>query len=175
MKSILSALIFLVATFSVSLSAQQIDLANSIVNFSIGNMKVNTVKGTFTGMKGEVHVQKDKLSSTSFNVCVDASTVNTGLEKRDHHLKTVDFFNVEKFPTICFVSTQVVKTDAGYMAKGDLTMHGVSRPVEIPFTLENNTLTGSISVSRYDYEVGKDTGTFMVSKDVDIEIICVLK
>ncbi len=155
--------------------AQSIDSSKSKVAFAIGNMKFKTVEGTFTGMSGNLKFNTSEISQASFDVCIMANTVNTNNAKRDDHLRNEDFFDVEKYPSICFNSTSVQKTTKGYLTKGKLTMHGVSKEIEIPFSIKGNSLEGQFSISRYDYNVGTDTGTFMVSEDVEITITCVLK
>ena len=155
-------------------TGQIIHTEKSLIDFKIGNMGVKTVKGTFGGMKGEVRFDTSSLSSSYFNVCIDASTVNTGIKKRDEHLKNEDFFDVANHPVICFKSGHIIKTPEGYVTKGKLTMHGVTREVTIPFLYTQHMLKGTLSVKRLDYGVG-DTGTFLVSDEVDITIICYLK
>lgn len=93
--------------------SQTINTEKSVVNFKISNMKVNTVKGTFNGMKGEANFKPDNILASIFNVCIDAATVDTGNKKRDEHLQREDYFNVRKYQTICFVSEEVLKTDKG--------------------------------------------------------------
>lgn len=156
-------------------SAQTIDTQNSKVNFEIGNMKVNTVEGTFQGMTGKIIFDPADLSTAQFEVCVDAVSVNTGSEKRDDHLRNEDFFDVEKFPTICISANSIVKKDEGFLLAGELTMHGVTKNIEIPFTFASNTFKGAFEVSRFDYLIGEDTSKFMVSEDVEISIVCVVK
>jgi len=82
---------------------------------------------------------------------------------------------VAKHPEICFRSSAVQKTPDGYLAKGELTMHGVTKAVELPFTHTDGTLTGTFTVSRLAYGVGVDTGTFTVGEEVTVTITCALK
>lgn len=88
-------------------NAQTINSKKSIVKFSIRNMKLNTVNGTFTGMKGNVVFDENNLENSSFDVSIPTETVNTENKKRDAHLKNADFFYVEKYPEIQFVSTTI--------------------------------------------------------------------
>ncbi len=154
--------------------AQHINTEKSIVNFQISNMKVKTVKGTFTGMKGTVNFIPSNLATSNFDVCIDVATVNTGNAKRDKHLRTEDFFDEKKYPNICFKSTSVSKTDNGYIVSGSLSMHGITKNVQIPFTFSQNTLKGSLTLKRLDYKIGESTGTFMVGDEVNLEINCIL-
>lgn len=156
-----------------SIMGQSIDKSMSMVNFEIPNMKFSSCTGNFTGMEGEVVFNVEDLSSSRFNVCLDAASVNTENTKRDDHLRNADFFDVEKFPTICFKSTAIEQSGNAYQVKGTLTMHGVTKQVTIPFQVNGKTLKGKISVNRQDYGVGPE-GTFMVGADAELEIVCVL-
>lgn len=162
-----------VVFFAMSLQAQTINTQKSAANFTVKNMKWIEVEGNFTGMKGDIKFDEADLANSSFNVCVDAASVNTDNNARDKHLRNEDFFDVEKYTDICFASTSISKTSKGYTTKGQLTMHGVTKDVEIPFTYSNGTFTGDLKISRYDYKVGESTGTFMVSEDVNLQIIAV--
>ena len=155
--------------------AQSINTSKSLVSFEISNMKWKTVEGTFSGMKGDLKFQENDLTNSSFNVCIDAKSVNTENEKRDEHLRTEDFFDVVKYSTICFESTSIVKTSSGFKAIGKLTMHGVTQVEEIEFTYANSAFTGNLEIKRYDYKVGEDTGEFMVGNEVELTIVCVAK
>ena len=154
--------------------AQKIDVEKSVVEFKIGNMGFSSVKGTFSGMQGDVIFKSEDLSNSSMNVCVDAASVKTKNNQRDKHLRNEDFFEVDKYSTICFQSESVQKVKDGYLAKGKLTMHGVVKSVEIPFSVSGKTFIGQFEVKRLDYNVG-GSGTFMVSDEVELKIICVLE
>ena len=156
-------------------NGQTINSADSKVSFDVSNMAFNTVEGTFTGMKGKVQFTPDDLTASKFDVCIDASSVNTGNEKRDKHLRNKDFFDVEKYPTICFSSTEIKKYSSGYTAIGILEMHGVTKTIEIPFTFKNKELVGNFKIKRKDFKVGESTGGFMVGKQIKLQINCVLK
>jgi len=169
-KGLIVAIAILV---TMPLQAQTIDAQKSKANFSVSNMRWMTVEGNFSGMKGNINFNEADPASSSFNVCLDAATVNTENKKRDDHLRNADFFHVDKYPEICYASTSITKTGKGYETNGNLTMHGVTKSVKIPFTYSNGKFTGKLKISRYDYEVGKDTGTFMVGEDIKIEIIAV--
>jgi len=147
----------------------------SEVTFEVSNFKFRTVKGKFTGMTGEINFDKSDLLVCDFNVCIDASSLDTENKKRDDHLKNEDFFYVEKYPTICFESMSISKTDAGFSTKGELTMHGYTREVEIPFSFDGTTFKGQLTVNRLDFKVGESVGGFMVGKKVELEIFCVVE
>lgn len=158
-----------------TISAQTIDSENSIIRFSVSNMGFRTVKGSFKGLSGTLKFQPDHLSSAKFEVCIKAAAIDTDNQKRDNHLRSADFFEVEKYPSICFVSKEVRVGNTGFVTRGSLTLHGITKEVEIPFSFKNNRLTGTLTLNRLDYNIGEDTGTFMVGNEVNIEIACYLK
>jgi polyisoprenoid-binding protein YceI len=92
-------------------------------------MAVSTVHGSFRGVSGVVHLDPADLKKSSVDASIDVSSVDTGIAARDNHLKSPDFFDVAKFPTLTFKSTSVTKSGSGYEVKGDLTLHGVTKPV----------------------------------------------
>ena len=158
--------------FGVFAKAQTIDSLASEVSFSISNTGLNTVHGTIRGMAGKINFNADKLGESSLEACVAPNTIDTGIKLRYKDLKGSGFFEVDKFPAICFTSSSIEKTDAGFLAKGTLTMHGISKAVEIPFTFTNKTFTGNFDVNRLDFNVGPNGG-FFVGKTVAVKIICV--
>lgn len=168
-------ILFACCLFAISILTAQTISADSQVRFEISSMGFKTVDGTVEGMTGSITFDPMKLDVVDFNVCVDAKQVKTGNAKRDDHLQKDDWFNTEAYPEICITSTSVSKTDDGYLAKGSLTMMGVTREIDIPFTFENNTFLGSLQINRIDYNLGEKTGTFMVGDEVDIQIVCKLQ
>jgi len=173
MKNITTSLFLAIMMFLMTgliMEAQSINSAESKAAFSISNMKWMTVEGTFTGMKGEISFDESNPGGSSFNVCMDAASVNTENQKRDDHLRNADFFDVEKYPQICFRSSAISATKKGFVANGTLEMHGVSKDVTINFTHTTGVFKGDLNINRYDYGVGADTGTFMVGEDVSIKI-----
>ncbi len=152
--------------------AQTINGEDSRVEFSVSNMGFKTVPGTFSGLEGKIMFDQGDVSQSSFEVCIDASSINTENKKRDDHLRTADFFDVERYPTICFTSSSIEKTSDAYTTSGTLTMHGVSKKVDIPFTFEGGKFVGELTLQRLDYKVGEGTGGFMVGKEIEVKIIC---
>lgn len=161
----------LVCLFSVT-NAQNINSEKSKATFKIENMKVKVVEGSFHGMTGNIVFNESDLSNSTFDICIKASTLNTGNEKRDDHLRTEDFFHVEKYPVICFNSESISRTSTGFVTKGKLTMHGVTKTFEIPFTFDGIQFRGELILNRLDFNIGNDTNTFMVSNKVVISIFC---
>ncbi|RSK42115.1 YceI family protein [Mangrovimonas spongiae] len=173
MKTYLSILFCsMCITFSYT---QDILPKDSKVEFKIKGGGIFNVKGSFKGMKGDFRFTPESLENSAFNICIDASTVNTGNDKRDAHLKNPDFFEVSTYPNICFKSTSVTKTNKGYSTTGNLSMHGVSKTVSIPFTFKNNTFKGQLTINRFHYNIGNDIGTFKVGEEAEVTIICAVK
>ena len=165
-----------VFTFHVSLmQAQTIDKNQSVVEFKIKGAAIFNVKGTFKGMKGDFNFNKSDLKNSSFDICIDASSIDTGNNKRDTHLQTEDFFHVKKYPQICFQSNSVSQKGKDYLATGELTMHGVTKIIDISFTFSNNTFKSTFEIERLDYKIGEDTGTLTVGSTANVTIICVVK
>ena len=100
--------LFISIIMGLGANAQKIIDAESIVNFSLEN-RGSEVKGTLGGMKGDVIFDKENLDKSSFNVTMDANTINTANRKRDAHLKNEDFFETETYATISFVSSKIEK------------------------------------------------------------------
>lgn len=174
MKTIQIVFLFISTLGFTLFQNQTIDQSKSVVDFKIDNLVFNRVKGTFKNMSGEFNFSPSDLENSNFNICIKTATIETGNDKRDKHLKSADFFNVETYPNICFKSTSVIKKDGKYLTKGNLTMHGVSKMVEIPFEFTNNTFSGYFELERLDYGIGEDTGTFMVGSTAEVTIICVV-
>ena len=172
----LSSLIFTFAMFLIfcSLSAQNINEAKSQVKFEISNMKFNTVEGIFKGMTGHVDFDPTDLENAAIEVCIDATSVNTKNEKRDEHLRKEDFFDTNKYPSICFKSSKFELIDGSYYVTGTLTLRGIQKEVTLPFTRNQNGLEGKLTINRLDFSIGAETGTFMVGNEVHLEITCYL-
>jgi polyisoprenoid-binding protein YceI len=107
-----------------------LDPAHSATEFKVKHMMISNVKGYFTGLSGTVLLDEGQIENSRVEVTIDASTIDTRDAQRDAHLKSPDFFDVEKFPTLSFRSTSVKRTGDGELAvAGDLTIRGVTRPV----------------------------------------------
>src|SRR5919201_5086215 len=140
----------------------QIDSAHSLVEFSVRHMMVATVKGRFTDVKGAIRLDPDDLDRSSVDVEIGAASITTGDAQRDGHMRSPDFLDVERFPTICFVSTRVERqgTDRARLI-GNLTIHGVTREVALdvefngsgqsPFGTTVTGFTAQTSINRKDF------------------------
>ncbi len=134
-----------------------IDPMHSAAHFSIKHMMISTVRGGFGKVTGNVNYDGKNLATAKVNATIDAKTVNTGEDKRDEHLRGKDFFDTEKFPDITFKSTGIKAKGKGKFAMtGDLTMHGVTKPV----TLDVEGPSQSIKDKQGNTKVGfSATGT----------------
>jgi len=110
-----------------------IDPVHSEVSFVVRHMMVSKVRGRFDKFEGTFTTAENPLEST-VTASVDLSTINTGQEQRDAHIRSADFFEVEKYPTMTFASTAVKAGEEGFILEGDLTIKGVTQAVA--FNLE---------------------------------------
>jgi polyisoprenoid-binding protein YceI len=175
----------LAVVFQGSVRAEEfsIDPNHSSVSFRVKHV-IGKVAGHFDKFSGTFNYDAGKPQTWSANATIDANSINTGIEKRDNHLRSAEFFDVQKFPTLSFKSTSV--TDAqGVKAKlhGDLSIHGVTKPIVLDLDIAGTakdpmgkgnragaTATGHIN--RLDYGVGPSGGAMagMVGNDVEITI-----
>ena len=110
-----------------------IDPVHSEVGFSVRHMMVSKVRGRFTSFSGQIVTAEDPTQS-SVTAEIDLSSINTGQEQRDEHIKSADFFEVETYPTMTYRSTGIKAEDGEYLLEGDLTLKGVTR--NVPLKLE---------------------------------------
>jgi len=130
-KTIL-AIILLFSTVSfAATTTYKVDPVHSFVIFRIKHMDVGHVYGRFNEPNGTIAIDDADPSKSSFAVEISTQKVDTGIQKRDDHLRSTDFFNAKQFPTIKFASKEVKKTDKGYEVIGDLTLHGVTKSITI--------------------------------------------
>ena len=109
--------------------AYAIDPAHSTVDFGIKHMAISTVHGQFAIKDGTIELDTKNVADSSVVALIDVASVSTGNTQRDGHLKSPDFFDTAKFPTATFKSTRVTQAGDGYDVVGDLTLHGVTKPV----------------------------------------------
>ena len=107
-----------------------IDPAHTDVSFTVRHMMVSKVRGKFAAVRGTIEVAPDVLEST-LTAEVDLASLDTGVRQRDDHIRSADFFEVEKYPTMVFRSTAIRPDGDEYVLVGDLTLHGVTRPLEL--------------------------------------------
>ena len=168
-----------------------IDPVHSEVSFVVRHMMVSKVRGRFDKFEGTIETASDPLQST-VTATVDLSSVNTGNETRDNHIRSEDFFHIEKHPTMTFRSTRIRPDGDDFLLDGDLTLRGVTRPVT--FRLEVNGFSpdpyggtragfsATAEVNRHDWNVSYNgpipgAGTGMILSDkatINLEIEAVL-
>jgi len=112
----------------------EIDPSHSTVEFSVRHMMFSKVKGRFTSFRGTIVIGDDPQDS-SVEAVVDVASIDTGDENRDAHLRSADFLDAERYPEMTFVSRSVRQEGKRYVVAGDLTLHGVTRPVELDLEL----------------------------------------
>lgn len=131
---ILLALIVLLTPGMATASIWKLDPDHSNIMFQVRHLGLADVKGIFRKFEGTVNLE-DTIANSSVKVTIDAASIDTGVEKRDEHLRSADFFEVAKYPTITFVSRKVTEAGKGRLKViGDLTMHGVTREVVLNVT-----------------------------------------
>lgn len=177
MKRILG-LILAVGLSSTSVFAAnvyKIDPVHSSIAFSVKHMMVSNVPGQFDQYEGQAIYDPKDLSASKVEVTIQASSIDTHNEKRDGHLKSPDFFDAAKFPTITFISKKITPTEI----TGDLTMKGVTKEITIPATITGPVkgmmgnligISGTFTLNRQDYGISYnkvlDQGGLAVSNDV---------
>ncbi|HLW97531.1 MAG TPA: YceI family protein [Candidatus Acidoferrales bacterium] len=113
-----------------STTTWNIDPIHSSAQFKVKHMMISNVKGEFTAVKGSLTLDAADITKSRTEAYIDAASISTRDPQRDAHLKSGDFFDVEKFPTLSFKSARVSKSGDGELAvEGDLSIHGVTRPV----------------------------------------------
>ncbi len=162
-----------------------IDASHSQVGFSVKHMMFSTVRGDFRVFEGTIVVDNDNPANSSVDVTIDASTITTGDLKRDEHLRSADFFDVETYPTITFKSTSIDFKDVeDFTILGELTMHGVTEPVKIkaeqtgegtnPWGVDVVGFEGTTKVNRKDFglnwNAALEKGGVLVGDEIKISL-----
>lgn len=120
-----------------------IDPSHSQVGFSVKHMMISTVRGRLGKLTGRLELEPAQAEKADFELAVDVAFIDTGDAKRDGHLRSADFFDAEKYPTITFKSNAIFpRGDGRYTASGDLTIRGVTRPVSFEIELLGVTVDG---------------------------------
>lgn len=163
-------------------SSWTIDSAHSGVEFQIKHLGVSTVRGNFSGVTGTVVWDDKNVSASHVDAVVDATTISTGQAKRDEHLKSPDFFDVAKYPTLKFHSTSVKRAGDGKLQViGDLTLGGQTKPVTLDVDgpaapqkgMGGKTVSGfsaSGMIKRTDFNFGQKYAAPMLSDEVKFTI-----
>ena len=176
------ALILSVPAFA---STWELDPAHSSVQFAVSHLMVSTVRGTFDKFTGTVNLDEADPTKSSVEATIDAASIDTREPKRDSHLKSPDFFDVEKFPTIAFKSKSIAKSGDKFNVVGDVTIHGVTKEITLEATgspkpmqdpMGHTKLGGEVhgKLNRKDFGMtwnkGLDNGGVVVGDEVTITI-----
>ena len=159
-----------------------IDPVHSEVSFTVRHMMVSKVRGRFDKFEGTIVTAENPLEST-VSASVDLSSISTGQEQRDAHVRSADFFEVENHPTMTFTSTGLRAGGDQFLLDGDLTIKGVTNPITIPFSFEGAAkdpfgnqrvgFEGAVTINRKDYGItwnaALETGGVLVSDKVTLE------
>jgi len=186
--------IFTLLLLSVTVLAQNgstkpypIDNGHSTVGFSVPILGgLSQVKGKFTDFTITINNDEKDITKSNVNVVIKTTSINTGIEGRDKHLRTADFFDVEKYPEITFQSQRIEKKGKAFIAHGPLTMRGVTKDIALPFTITGSFTNptskkmsvgyaASLVINRRDFGINysrQDSPTFIGDNiTVEIELI----
>jgi polyisoprenoid-binding protein YceI len=177
--TITAAIIFAaLATFA---QGWTMDKAHSRLRFNVTHLLVSDVEGKFKNFDVSITSSKDDFTDAVIELSADISSINTDNDYRDNDLKSPNFFDAAKFPTLSFKSTSLTKIDAkNYKLKGNLTIHGVIKPVELDVIfngtsqnpMNKKTVAGfriKGKIKRKDFGVGAGSPTAVVSDEVEID------
>jgi polyisoprenoid-binding protein YceI len=182
MKRITFALLFISTSFAIQAQGNYvIDPAHSKLGFTITHFGIADVPGHFDKYDVTVKTSKADFSDAVVEMSADVNTINTRIAPRDKHLRSADFFNVEKFPAMSFKSTSIRKiADNKYELSGDLTMHGITKPVKVNMwhrgsiqKKEGDKLTAGLqftaTLQRADFDLGAKFPAPMLSDEVTLK------
>jgi len=163
-----------------------LDPAHSTAEFKVKHMMISNVKGSFSGVSGTLQLDETDYTHSAAEASVPVATLTTGDAQRDGHLKSADFFDAEQFPAFTFKTTNIdSKGGADYAVTGDLTLHGVTRPVTFavedvsqpskdPWGNHRIGLTATTKINRKDFgltwNAALETGGVLVGEDVTITL-----
>ncbi len=167
-------------------STWTIDSDHSNVGFKVRHLMVSNVKGSFEKHTGTVEIDDKDITKSKVEVSIDTNSINTNVQKRDEHLRSADFFNVVKFPTMTFVSKKVATAGKDNLkVTGDLTLHGVTRQVVLdveglskeskdPWGNMRRGATATTTINRKDFGLvwnkALETGGVAVGEEVTITL-----
>lgn len=183
-KLLMALLLLAAATARTTLAADtyQVDPAHSTIGFSIAHLVINEVKGRFGEFTGTLTVAGNRI--TAIRGTIQVKSIDTGIAKRDEHLRSPDFFDAEKFPTIAFESKRIEQRGAKQIVTGTFTMHGINKEIVLPVIVKGPIkdpwgktrigLKTHLELNRKDYGLtwnkALETGGVMVGEEVEIEI-----
>jgi polyisoprenoid-binding protein YceI len=168
-----------------SQATYEIDSAHTSVQFSVRHLMVSNVRGEFSKVSGTIKFDAANPADSTVEATIEVASINTRDAQRDGHLKSADFLDVEKFPTIVFRSTKVVPQSGGGKVTGELTIHGVTREITLdvegpteeitdPWGKQRWGMSATAKLSRKDFgltwNAALETGGVMVGDEVKIAI-----
>jgi polyisoprenoid-binding protein YceI len=169
-----------------TVSTWKLDPVHSVVEFKVKHMMISNVKGQFTGVNGVLSLDESDPAKSHVQATIDAATINTRDAQRDTHLKSADFLDVEKYPTLTFTSKSVKRTGADEgTVTGDLTIHGLTRGVTLqvegptppnkdPWGNTRVGLSATTKISRKEFgltwNAALETGGLLVGDEVTITL-----
>jgi len=169
MKKIILFLLIFSAAKIASAQYKPVD-QGSALTFKIGNFGFD-VTGTFGGFQGAINFDPQNLTNSSFDVSIDAATVNTDNSLRDKHLKDDGYFDVKNYPRIRFVSDKITAKNGAYSLSGKLTIKDKTKQVSFAFTpvpsADGYVFKGSFKINRKDFNVG---GTSTISNELEVNL-----
>lgn len=161
----------------------KLDKSHTRVGFMVRHLVISKVRGEFKQYDATILFDANDVTESSMEGTIQVTSVDTGNEKRDNHLRNSDFFDVAEYPTISFKSRRIERKGGQYVMVGDFTMHGVTKEIEMPFAItapmthRDKTRFGfsaELEINRQDYGVAyskiADNGGLVVSDKVIIEI-----
>ena len=166
------------STAFAAFSALKLDTVHSKVGFTAATVLFD-VDGHFGDFDVSIDGDPSKPETVKVEANIDVASLNTDNAKRDNHLKSPDFFDAGKYPKIRFASTRVKAKGAQLIVTGNLTMHGVSKLVSIPFKVakgkngagvDTTTYKGKLTIDRNDYRIGTDSIAAKISLEDEVEI-----
>lgn len=169
--------------FSTTLMGQStwtLDKAHAKLGFSISHLMISTIEGNFKTFDAKISSTKDDFTDASANLTAEVKSINTDNEQRDTHLKSADFFDADKYPTVTFKTTSIKKVkDNNYIVIGNLTMHGVTKSIELKATgiiathpVTKKTIVGfkiSGLILRTDFGIGSTFPSAMIGDEVTLD------
>jgi len=174
------------AALQTATTTWNIDPAHSVAEFKVRHMMISNVKGQFTKISGTLTLDEDDLTKSHVEVSIDAASIDTREAQRDGHLRSADFFDVEKYPALAFKSTRVTRSrDGDLSVAGDLTIHGVTRevvlavegptpPAKDPWGFVRVGLSANTKINRRDYgltwNAALEAGGILVGDEVAISL-----
>ena len=170
------------ATQAAGVTTWKIDPGHSHVEFAVKHLMISTVRGRFSDVSGEIRLDEHDFEDSTVDVTINVASVDTREPQRDAHLRSADFFDVERFPTMTFRTTRVEGSIDEFTLTGDLTIHGVTQPVTFAVSHEGRVrdpwgnerigfaATGRIKRSDFGltWNAALETGGFVVGDDVKI-------